>query len=301
MVEPRYVSTAEVAAALGVSVTTVKRWVDEGILPAQRTAGGHRKLPLADVLRIVREEHFPHVNLARLQLAALGNVVAEAGALARQLADVLKQGDTAAARALVRGAYEGGLAVEGLADQVIAPALRQVGHDWEKGRVDVWHEHRGTQICAAVLYELKAELERPGDGTRPMSVGGAPEGDPYLLATLLAQMVLLDAGWDAVNLGPHTPLESLRKVVAEVRPRLLWLSVSVLGEVDPFLGGYRALYRTAGEAGTAVAVGGRALTEEVRACIPYTTFGDGLAHLAAFARSLHPRRRRPRRGRPPGS
>jgi excisionase family DNA binding protein len=301
MVEPRYVSTAEVAAALGVSVTTVKRWVDEGILPAHRTVGGHRKLLLADVLRIVREEHFPHVDLGRLQLAALGDVAADPGALARQLAELLKQGDTGAARALVHGAYGGGLAVEALADQVIAPALRQVGHDWEKGRVDVWHEHRGTQICAAVLYELKAGLERPANGTRPVAVGGAPDGDPYLLATLLAQMVLLDAGWDAVNLGPHTPLESLRKVVAEMRPRLLWLSVSALGDVEPFVARYRDLYRTAAEAGTAVAVGGRALTAEARAQIPYTTFGDGLAHLAAFARSLHPRRRRPRRGRPPGS
>jgi excisionase family DNA binding protein len=300
MVESRYVSTAEVAVALGVSVTTVKRWVDEGILPAHRTAGGHRKLLLADVLRIVREENLPHVDLGRLRLAALGDVAAEPGALSRQLAEALKQGETAAARALVHGAYEGGLAVEALADEVIAPAMRQVGHDWEKGRVEVWHEHRGTQICAAVLYELKAGLERR-DGALPVAVGGAPEGDPYLLATLLAEMVLLDAGWDAVNLGPHTPLESLCKIVAAFRPRLLWLSVSRLDDVDAFVDRYRELYRSAGEAGTAVAVGGRALTAEVRARVPYTTFGDGLAHLAAFARSLHPRRRRPRRGRPPGS
>jgi excisionase family DNA binding protein len=301
MVESRYVSTAEVASALGVSVTTVKRWVDEGILPAHRTAGGHRKLLLADVLRIVREEHFPHVDLGRLRLAALGDVTAAPEALARELAEALKQGDTAAARGLVHGAYEGGVAVEILADDVIAPALRQVGHDWERGRVDVWHEHRGTQICAAVLYELKAGLERRGDGTPPVAVGGGPEGDPYLLATLLTQMVLLDAGWDAVNLGPHTPLASLRKVVAEFRPRLLWLSVSLLEDVDAFVEPYRELYREAGEAGTAVAVGGRALTAEVRARIPYTSFGDGLRHLAAFARSLQPPRRRPRRGRPPGS
>jgi methanogenic corrinoid protein MtbC1 len=174
-----------------------------------------------------------------------------------------------------------------------------VGHDWETARIDVWQEHRGTQLAAAALYGLRGELEARAERNRPVAVGGAPEGDPYLLATLLAQLVLLDAGWEAVNLGPDTPLPSLTQALRELRPRLLWLSVSYLEDTAGFIGAYRDLYRAAERQGVAVAVGGRALAEAIRSTVPYTTHGDGLSHLAAFARTLHPRPKPPRRGRPP--
>ena len=63
MTDRQYVSTAQVAAALGVGTTTVKRWVDEGVLPAQRTAGKHRRILVADVLRVARSRDFPRLDL----------------------------------------------------------------------------------------------------------------------------------------------------------------------------------------------------------------------------------------------
>jgi excisionase family DNA binding protein len=301
MVQSGYVSTARVAEALGVSVTTVKRWVDEGILPAHRTPGGHRRLLLADVLRIVRESHFPHLDLSRLGLGCALGPAASPEALADQLAEALERGESGATRSLVHGAYGGGLAVEVLADRVVAPALARIGQDWERGRIDVFQEHQATRLCAAALDELKPRLEEHARNDRPLALGGGPEGDPYLLANLLAEMVLLDAGWQVMNLGPNTPLVSFRKAVQMLRPRLVWLSVSYLEGPETFTRQYREFFREATQLGTAVALGGQALTQELRSGLPYTTFGDGLSHLAAFARTLHPLGRRPRRGRPVGS
>jgi methanogenic corrinoid protein MtbC1 len=206
--------------------------------------------------------------------------------VAGQLRDALVGGDGARARLLVLQAYRDGLAAEELADQVVAPVMARIGHEWEEDRLDVLHEHRASQTCAAALYALESEIGQEVAEGRPVAVGGGPEGDPYLLANLLAGLVLLDAGWEPVNLGPNTPLASFRKALAEFRPRLLWLSVSHLADAGAFSREYAELYRDAARAGTAVALGGRALTESVRAGLPYTTHGDRLAHLAAFARSL---------------
>lgn len=48
-----YCSTKEAAATLGVSHRTVQLWVENGTLQAWRTAGGHRRITVASVNRLV--------------------------------------------------------------------------------------------------------------------------------------------------------------------------------------------------------------------------------------------------------
>ncbi len=294
--QPQYLTTVQAAAALAVSVSTVKRWVDDGILPAHVTAGGHRKLLRSEVLTLAREGNMP-----RSEPPGLGGVSStDPAAISSALLKALVGGNGPDARALVHRSYQSGVPIETLADLVIAPAMANVGHQWETARLDVWQEHRGTLLCAAALFDLKRELESRAERNRPVAIGAAPEGDHYVLPTLLTQLVLLDAGWEAINLGPNTPLASLTKAMQELRPRMVWLSVSHIRNDEEFLGAYRHLYHAAEKQGVAVAVGGQALVEGIRSTMIYTSFGDGLSHLAAFARTLHPRPKRPVRGRPPG-
>jgi MerR family transcriptional regulator, light-induced transcriptional regulator len=298
--QAHYISTMQAANALGVSISTIKRWVDDGVLPAHRTAGGHRKLLRAEVLALARRGDLPHSDLTGLSVASIGEEPLDLKSISAALLDAVIRGDGIEVSSLIGRVYHSGVAIETLSDQVIAPAMTKVGHDWETARIEVWHEHRGTQLVAAALYDLKDDLEARAERKRPVAIGGAPQGDPYLLATLLAQLALLDAGWEAVNLGPNTPLASLTSAMRELRPRLVWLSVSHLEKSVDFLRAYREFYHSAEHMGVAVAVGGQALVEPIRSAMPYTTYGDGLQHLAAFARTLHPRPKPPRRGRPPG-
>jgi len=297
--DPRYLSTAQVAETLGLSVTTIKRWVDDGVLAARKTVGGHRKVLVADVLRLMRESDLPEADLSKLFPRARKAADPKPEDVSAQLLEALKAADQPTVKALLHGAFRHGFAMDLLADRVIAPALEQLGNEWEAGRIGVMHEHRATQDMVSALYELAEVVRVPPERNRPVAVGGAPEGDPTLVATLLAKLVLLEAGWEAVNLGPHTPVGAFLTAIGDLRPRLLWVCVTHLPDADAFLRDYRELYREAQAFGTAVAVGGRALTKAVRERMPYTTFGDGMAHLAAFARTLYQRPGIPKKGRPP--
>lgn len=48
-------SVSEAADRLGVHISTVRRWTDDGTLPEVRTAGGHRRFPVEAVERLRRE------------------------------------------------------------------------------------------------------------------------------------------------------------------------------------------------------------------------------------------------------
>lgn len=50
-----YLTTREAASRLGVSVRTVQLWVEEGILQAWKTSGGHRRIDMDSVASLMRQ------------------------------------------------------------------------------------------------------------------------------------------------------------------------------------------------------------------------------------------------------
>ena len=53
-----FLSPKDLAAAIGVSESSLKRWVDSGRLAVERTAGGHRRIPFQEAVRFVRAEGY---------------------------------------------------------------------------------------------------------------------------------------------------------------------------------------------------------------------------------------------------
>lgn len=51
-----FITTREAARLLGVGLSTVQGWVEAGILPAWKTAGGHRRIPVTSIEELRRKQ-----------------------------------------------------------------------------------------------------------------------------------------------------------------------------------------------------------------------------------------------------
>ncbi len=56
---PQYFTTFQVAKLLGVSPPAVVNWVNQDLLSAHRTPGGHRRIAQDELVRFAQEHHYP--------------------------------------------------------------------------------------------------------------------------------------------------------------------------------------------------------------------------------------------------
>lgn len=275
----RFLSTREFAEVLGVSDSSLKRWVDSGKIRASRTEGGHRRIAVADALVFIRQTH---ASIARPELLDVPEVAVARARGEDRLADYLRDGDGVAACGWLIARYLEGATITGLADGPIREAMSALGELWHHDDAGVFVEHRGTAICLQAVARLRSLMLEP-PATAPIAFGGAPSGDPYQLPTQLAAMVVNEAGLRAVNLGSDTPVSAFSAAAAAYRPALVWLSVST--PLAPARAGALSRWLETLPNGTAIIVGGGqavTLSHVPARAVRASSFAD----LAALARSL---------------
>src|SRR6476646_531152 len=100
----------ELADAIGASESSLRRWVDSGDIRITRTVGGHRRIPLAEAVRFVRQIGAKILRPHILGLPEIDNSEAARGGPSeeRSLFDFLRTGNRVAARGLILSAYLSG-------------------------------------------------------------------------------------------------------------------------------------------------------------------------------------------------
>jgi excisionase family DNA binding protein len=297
-----HLTTSQVAEALSVSESSVKRWCNSGVIPMVRTVGGHRRIPLEGFLAFLEQtnrrvqvplsgvdDELPEVGLSS-SVVPQGDESAVGGTqeLLHRFQQAIERGDEATCRRLLTSLYAAKTSFAAIADQFVAAAFRGLGDRWDCGQLEVYQERRGCEICSRVLHEFRRLVPAAPDNA-PLALGGAPEGDQYSLPSQLVDLVLQESGWRTMNLGSNLPLSTIAAAVQQHAPRLLWLSVSHLEDSERFVEQYQT-FRQSLPSELLVIVGGRALHDSLRPRLQYTGHCDNMLQLADFAVALRGKR-----------
>jgi excisionase family DNA binding protein len=280
------VSPKQLAVAIGVSESSLKRWADDGQLAFVRTAGGHRRIPLAEAVRFVR-----HMGLKVKAPGELGLAQAEAPvvnttdhqAVAEQFFTALEAGDASTARGLIQSLFLGGWTVAAITDGPIRAALARIGILWQHAEWGIVVEHRSTDLCLQTLQHLRSMLP-PRRENAPTALGGAGEHDPYMIPSLAAAVALAEVGFNEVNLGPLTPPRILANAIAHYRPQVVWYSLSHVPDVRKLEPGLAQISAACAQVSAGLIIGGASAAGLTPAQAPGATIARSMSELVAFAR-----------------
>lgn len=222
----------QVASALGVSESSVKRWVDSGRLVATKTLGGHRKVPLAQLVEFVRQndQQIAHPEIVGLVASPQRRSLAS---LRDELFEALLDGSEPKCRQVVLGAYQRGEAMAEIGDDLVGPVFNRIGEGWEEGSVRVHEERRSCEVMMATLHELRSWLPTPSESA-PLAVVATPLRDFAEVPARLVELTLMVAEWRVVVAGSGLPLAEVRDAVLEHRPRLFCMSATHLESPSRF-------------------------------------------------------------------
>ncbi len=278
-------SPKQLARVIGVSESSIKRWVDQGRVRVTRTQGGHRRIPLDESIRLIREHDVNPANLAALGIDDLAACAAKSPDPADALYEALRSNQAARAKGIMLSAYLQGMSLEQLFDDLIAPAMHRIGRLWEHGQEGIAIEHHATDVCIQAVNQLRTYLP-PVDPGAPVAIGGAPEDDPYILPSIMAATICASHQFDVINLGPATPLNLLVDAARCHKAKVVWVSISMCRQGSRLGEELRRDAEHLSRRGVRMIVGGRAVPASLTRDGRHLEVLSSMVELGAFARGL---------------
>jgi excisionase family DNA binding protein len=253
------ITPKQVAQAIGVSESSIKRWCDSGALKFHKTAGGHRRIRIADVLTFCRENGFnmQHPELLRLP-SNTGHKTLGIRRAQDLLVAALLAGEVEEAYRILADLYLAGTQVPVLCDQVLAPAFHQIGDKWVAGMIGIYEERRACEITVRIVSKLKGIIEIPQHLTL-QAMGATLQLDHYQIANVLIDLTLTSLGWQSAILGCNIPDRDIQRAVYDQQPDLLWLSMTAQADEAATMAALTSISSVCRKTGTRLVVGGRAV------------------------------------------
>jgi methanogenic corrinoid protein MtbC1 len=138
--------------------------------------------------------------------------------------EILLNGDRRSAERYARGVFDQ-RGVLCLYDELIRPALEEVGRLWYSDRITVGDEHLATATAQFAVASLYSHFQWLSEG--PPALVAGPEGERHDFGGRMIADVLGLSGWTDRFLGGDVPTLDLAREAERLAPKIVALSVTL--------------------------------------------------------------------------
>lgn len=230
-------NSQEVAKMLGVNVSTIKRWTDDGSLICNRTVGGHRKFLMAHLVDFVEKNKNlnPKVEVFSLEnetdLRISFNIVKRNfEALENYVVDYALDSNRERVQRILSGLYLSQYPLFGIYDELVTPCLHRLGDLWQSGDVTVIEEHIATQTIRDSIIRMQG-LIKLGQANGEKAVLMNPSDELHDLSLKMVDHILEERGFSVYFSGQITPVSMAQCVFDNYQPHRLYISSTYIKDL----------------------------------------------------------------------
>jgi|GEM_PF-1651577 len=201
----------------------------ESLIDPVRTSGGHRLYRQSDLdrIRTIKAWQLQRLSLQEIrQRLAERDAIADPASISRNFLQHAIAGNTAAATKEILLADEIGLPLATLFDEVLRPALYEVGHRWAEGSLTVGQEHEISEMTRDLIGELTLRHAHRNVNL-PSIVAACIPGEQHDLGLRMVCGLLRQHGMQVHYLGANVPSTFLAETVHIRKPEMVLLSVTL--------------------------------------------------------------------------
>jgi len=261
--EVQYYNSQEAATILGVNVSTIKRWTDEGILTCIKTAGGHRKFIMKHLSQFLETNRkstknvslFPLENETDLKISS-HILKGDFGYLAEQIKILALASNREKVQKILNGLYLAQYPLHGIYDHLLTPVLHEIGTMWNEGKLTITEEHLGSQTIRDSLNRLQGIIKLPASRKgRALCINLSSE--LHDIALKMVDHVLEVRGFKVYFSGQRTPIKYFENVIENFKPSRIYVSSSYVDNLEELQAEFNQLCKISLENKIEIYVGGQ--------------------------------------------
>ena len=232
--EIQYFNSHDAAKILGVNVSTIKRWTDEGKLECIKSIGGHRKFMMDHFTEFLGKNNkkvskinvFPIESDSDLEI---GHHILK-GNFDFLIDYVLEQAflsHRGRVQYVMNGLYLSQYPLYEIYDKLITRVLYKIGSEWESGNKSITEEHIATQTIRDSIVRLQGIIRIP-----QKKIGKALclnlSNEMHDIALKMVDHILELKGFRVLFSGQITPLMKMEQVFKTFKPERVYISSTMV-------------------------------------------------------------------------